>query len=95
MGGTRISSDCTTKYTCKARKGQEPKLLSEELMPCHKDATCQGVDGVMTCKCGKGLVGDGITECRGRCSTFRFKFMLDYKDMCDCIINIRYACVST
>lgn len=40
---------------------------------CHDQATCRAskeTNGLRQCVCNEGLVGDGITECEGKCKLF-------------------------
>lgn len=70
-----ITNQCTEKVKCDIQKGYPD--FEHTKVSCHANAYCGRLNGVPSCICSNGYVGDGVKSCdpvkykckNGQCNT--------------------------
>ncbi|VDI74139.1 Hypothetical predicted protein, partial [Mytilus galloprovincialis] len=68
IGSKKGSNDCSKEYVCKKR-GRGTRFIKVTTgKKCHRNALCTyDTDGVRSCQCKKGFIGDGYKTCEALC----------------------------
>lgn len=70
IGSKKGSNDCSKEYVCKKRGRGKRFIKVTTGKKCHRNALCTyDTDGVRSCQCKKGFIGDGYKKCEGTCQT--------------------------